>query len=254
MEKIKIIFSPTNNKPYYIIDKPSGLPTAPLSADDKNNLVHLLSDIHPEILQVKGKKEIEHGLIHRLDTVTSGLVIVAANQQCYEDLCNLQKDNKITKSYSAVCKFSSGNFEGFPDNPVIETIKKAIFNKECISFTVSSYFRYFGLHNSQVRPVTENSGKAALKKIGKPVLYSTKISIQKYENDFIYVLCRITNGFKHQVRCHLAWCGLPIQGDSIYSEEDKKNAENKIMFSATNISFEYPRGDLNSYDRKDTWT
>ena len=38
------------------------------------------------------------------------------------------------------------------------------------------------------------------------------------------------------------------------SDSDKKNAENMHKFSATSVSFEYPRGDLNSYDRKDTWT
>jgi 23S rRNA-/tRNA-specific pseudouridylate synthase len=32
----------------------------------------------------------------------------------------------------------------------------------------------------------------------------------------VQVVCRITEGFRHQVRCHLAWVGLPVVGDETY--------------------------------------
>lgn len=249
---IEIIKEPTENKPYLIIYKPSGLPSAPINEQDKNNAFSQAAQLFPELLQVKGIKEIEHGLLHRIDTVTSGLLIIAASQKCYDFLIEKQRNNQILKTYSAICQFDSNNYEGFP---IIE--KKSSF-KEGESFTISSYFRPFGVGRKEVRPVTVDSNKAALNKIGKQILYQTQVYIKKIINEKeVLVECKITNGFRHQVRAHLAWYGLPIKNDSVYNQiykQDKKNAEEQIMFSATKIEFEYPERDLNSYDRKDTWT
>ena len=246
---IEIIHSPTNEKPFLVIYKPKGLPSAPLFADDFENAFSQAAKLFPELLKVNGKKEIEHGLLHRLDTATDGLMVIAANQECYDFLSNEQKEGRFVKTYSAECEIIPDNAEklgGFP--PDLPALPSAV-----------SYFRAYGEGRKEVRPVTEKSGKAALSKLGKSKLYTTEIEIKKISENKAHAVCRITEGYRHQVRCHLAWAGYPVCGDSLYNSncskvsEDKKNAEN-LLFSATAISFEYPRGDLNSYDRKDTWT
>lgn len=248
---IKILHSPTSEKPFLVINKPKGLASAPLSTTDKDNALSQAVELYPELLNVHGKKEIEYGLLHRLDTATDGLMVIAASQECYDFLCEEQRLGHFVKYYQAKCDILPDNAKdlgGFP--PFNET--------DSVELSLSSYFRPYGEGRKEVRPVTEESGKSALSKIGKQKLYNTNIRILKMDPDSktAFVECFITEGYRHQVRCHLAWAGLPVRGDLLYNalfSSGIKKAEN-LLFSATKISFEYPRGDLNSYDRKDTWT
>ena len=253
MERIKIIHEPTVEKPFLVLDKPKGLPSAPLKEDDFDNAFSQAAELFPQLLNVHGKKEIEHGLLHRLDTATDGLIVIAASQECYDFLSREQEEERFIKTYTAECDINTENADalgGFPPEQPDFTDSK---------IKAVSYFRPYGQGRKEVRPVTENSGKAALSKLGKAKLYTTEIEITKISEIKVRAICHISQGFRHQVRCHLAWAGFPVCGDTLYNanvrnmDEDKKNAE-KLLFSASAISFEYPRGDLNSYDRKDTWT
>ena len=238
-EQIKLIHEPDSQKQYLIIDKPAGLPSAPLNKDDKENAFSQAAALYPQILNVQGKKSVEHGLLHRLDTATSGLMIIAATQECYDFLQVKQKQGKIIKTYTAECELQNKDyFEGQ-------------------TFTIQSYFRAYGPGRKEVRPVTKDSNKAALQKVEKPVLYTTQVQIKKIDKvkNTALVECTITNGYRHQIRCHLAWYGLPIINDFVYNPQAKnKKSTEGMHFCATKIQFEYPEGDLNSYVRKNTWT
>ena len=253
--KIEVIKAPTAEKPFLVINKPKGLASAPLTQDDFDNALSQALELFPELRSVHGKKEIEYGLLHRLDTATDGLMVIAASQECYDFLIEEQREGRFIKYYQAECDINPDNGQqlgGFPPQPADLSLQGLAPNK---SFTLSSYFRPFGQGRKEVRPVTAQSGKAALSKLGKEKLYTTQVTIKELNKkaDTVIVECRITEGYRHQVRCHLAWAGLPVSGDLLYNSGIKK-AENELKFSATKISFEYPRGDLNSYDRKDTWT
>ncbi len=267
--QIEILKKPTAEKPFLVIYKPKGLASAPLEADSSDNALSQAVELFPELKNVHGKKEIEYGLLHRLDTATDGLMVIAATQDCYDFLSLEQREGRFIKYYEAECDILSENAKelgGFPPLPL--QVKKDLSlrvqkdlslrgvqaTKQTISLT--SFFRPYGEGRKEVRPVTEESGKAALSKLGKQKLYTTSISITKISDDkkTVFVECKITEGYRHQVRCHLAWAGLPVRGDLLYnSNSGIKKAEN-LLFSATRISFEYPKGDLNSYVRKDTWT
>lgn len=240
--QIKILNTPSETSPFLIIYKPSKLPSAPLSSDDKNNALSLAAEMYPEILEVKGRKEIEHGLLHRLDTETSGLMIIALTQECFDFLDNEQKCDRIQKFYSAECDiFTKEDFEkqeGFPPKNNFEI-------KEGNAFTVSSYFRYFGLKNKEVRPVTNESSKIILKKIGKPKIYSTEISIKKIEGKTCKVECKITNGFRHQVRTHLAWIGLGVKNDKLYNPN---TTDDNMKFKASKLIFDFPKDVQNIFE------
>ena len=49
-EQIKVIHEPTSHKPYLIIDKPAGLPSAPLTENDKENAFSKAAELFPQIL------------------------------------------------------------------------------------------------------------------------------------------------------------------------------------------------------------
>ena len=226
MEKIKYIHKSSENEPFIVVYKAKGIPSAPLAENDES-VVTLVKADFPEIMNVHGKKEIEGGLLHRLDTATDGLLLIAVNQEFYDDLIQQQKNGTFVKSYKSECDFVKdycSKKDGFSEH-------KIKLNAEN---TVTSKFRYFGQNNSEVRPVTEESGKAALKKcIQKD--YSTKIKITS-ENGKYFADCSIEEGFKHQVRCHLAWCGFPVSGDKVYNVEENLCGE-EMKFSAYKIEF-----------------
>ncbi len=249
-EQIKVIHELTSQKPYLIINKPAGLPSAPLNEDDKENAFSQAAALYPQILNVQGKKTIEHGLLHRLDTATSGLMIIAATQECYDFLQNEQRQGRIIKTYTAECELCDATRNDEWPPVVFELVERA-------SFTIQSYFRAYGPGRKEVRPVTNDSNKAALQKVEKSVLYTTQVQIKKIDKDknTALVECTITNGYRHQIRCHLAWYGLPIINDVVYNPQAKnKKSTEQMHFCATKIQFEYPEGDLNSYVRKNTWT
>ena len=254
-EEITVIHEASPQKPYLIIDKAAGLPSAPLNENDINNAFYQAAKLYPQLLKVQGKKAVEHGLLHRLDTATSGLMIIAATQECYDFLQEEQKQGRIIKTYTAECNLQTA----FPEQKIAVPEKKIVVPElvEGASFTIQSYFRAYGPGRKEVRPVTLQSNKAALQKVEKQVLYTTEVLIKEinHEKNTALVECTITKGYRHQIRCHLAWYGLPIINDLVYNPlaKNKKSTE-EMHFCATKIQFEYPEGDLNSYVRKNTWT
>lgn len=251
---IEVLKEPDSDKPFLVIYKPKGLASAPLNENDIDNALSQAAELFPQIKDVQGKKAIEYGLLHRLDTATDGIMVIAATQECYDFLSQEQREGRFVKYYQAECDILPDNTKHLGGFPPALSLQGALATKQ----TISSYFRPYGEGRKEVRPVTEESGKAALSKIGKLKLYTTNIEIlkQDLESKTAFVECCIKEGYRHQVRCHLAWTGYPVRGDLLYNADYSsgiKKAEN-LLFSATKISFEYPRGDLNSYDRKDTWT
>ncbi len=237
MQKIKFIHGPSETEPFVVIQKAAGLPSAPLTENDSENAFSMAAEYYPELRAINGKKPIEHGLIHRLDTATEGLILIAATQEFYDFMQIEQNEGRFVKTYRAECNITKNNTEilgSFPANPV----QNLIADKENKTFSVESYFRNFGEGKKLVRPVTENSGKAALKKMGRTKLYKTTISLN-YSDTFetLEAICRIQSGYRHQVRCHLAWCNIPVIGDPLYNAI---KTSSQMQFFATGLEFKNP--------------
>lgn len=238
MQKIKIIHFACKEEPYYIVFKPEGIPSAPLSKNDSNNVLNYVSEKFNEVLFIKGKKEIEGGLLHRLDTATSGLIMIASTQDFYDYMINEQNNNRFLKKYSAQCVFFPNNtniIEGFP----VKNFNELYLNKKG---EIKSLFRSYGKGSKSVRPVLENASKIILKKTSNK-LYKTNIIINSDDSltkvgSIFNVECSISQGFRHQVRAHLAWSGLPIIGDKLYNGYNSFNE--KLEFCATGLEFFNP--------------
>lgn len=233
---IEIISDSSDENPFLVIYKPRGLPSAPLFEGDDSALTQAVQ-IHPEIKEILGRKKIEYGLIHRIDTETEGLVLIATNQESYDSILSSQDSNQFEKYYHAICEI---NFQedlnlinGFA--PRENNLQDILFEKNIL--TLKSKLRYFSKNRSEVRPVTEKSNLAAKKKcIDK--IFETKIEILNIDriHSTVEIKANIKKGFKHQVRCHLAWQGLPILGDKIYNS----NPQCDFMFKAYSIKFPHP--------------
>lgn len=245
MGKISVFFEDKERYPFIIVDKPRGLASAPLKEGDDSALTQAL-DLFPEIRNVHGKKEVEYGLCHRIDTDTRGLILIALTQDFYDYIQRLQDEEKFIKIYKALCRFDPdcGSVEnGYPFKPFYASV-----DDETFEASVSSYFRPYGPKRAMVRPVSEESGKYSLKKAGN-VSYETKMSFKKIDGENYVAQCRITKGYRHQVRCHLSWCGFPIHGDKIYEPLYKEGDD--FCFTAVGLEFTLPSGDLFSVRMED---
>ncbi|AIW90250.1 hypothetical protein JO41_10920 [Treponema sp. OMZ 838] len=229
--------------------------------------------------QVRGKKAIEAGLLHRLDTDTRGLVLFAKDQAVYDFLAARQEAGQIIKTY---CAFVEPN--GAPeiddgygfDATELSTLKELsavqrgiaaqeqVVVQERIAaqlpLTLESQFRNFGPGAKRVAPVFP--GSRHYKKDGR--LYTTVIeavdilpspidgndAVPQTAYEFrpspplIRVRCRLSRGYRHQVRAHLASAGLPIAGDPLYAlqgaEAQPEAAPVSLQLYAVSLEFPDP--------------
>ena len=205
------------NSDLLAVYKPKGLPTVPLRNKEGDSLLREIASDYPEVARVKAEKEWEGGIIHRLDTPTSGIVIAARNDETYQYLINAQKNNLIVKYYIARTSPRSELLPGFEPFPYTFRVS---------TLEIASYFRPYGERGASVRPVLNNH------RYIKGIIYTTKANRTSEPNTFE---CIITRGFRHQIRCHLSWSGNPIIGDDRYG-----GAENEdLLLEAVKVELPY---------------
>lgn len=208
---------------YLLLYKPPRIHSAPGKG---KSLTEWLAEEIPETGKFESN---ERGLVHRLDYETQGLVLFAANQKIFEILKKEQARGSLVKEYGALVSKTRDRPEGFP-----------LFNDELLSKEfpkhIQSSFRPYGPGRKEVRPVF----KAPLPEISDPRLYDTEILGQNLSSrEGIWGLSlRIKKGFRHQLRCHLAWAGFPIINDPLYGGE--KTGKGFLALRAEAIEFEDP--------------
>jgi len=238
MTRLPVICHETED--FAVVFKPPRMHTAPIGqdaplkrdGDENGSLLDWYAKLFPPVMELSGKKEIEGGLIHRLDFETQGLVLFAKNRHALENILLQQKQGKFIKEYGAVCLKS----EPKPDS--------AQFDVSAVPpLIIESYFRPYGPGRKQVRPVTKEKLKG--KEIAKDggAYYKTEIiGIEKKENDGQEVLyhftVRLKRGFRHQIRCHLAWAGFPVLNDPLYGSGDVNGF---LALRATALFFDDPK-------------
>jgi len=200
---------------FAVLFKPPRMHCAPLRPDDRDTLLHRYAELFPPALELRGRKEGEGGLVHRLDFETSGLVLVAKNQKSLDNLTEQQATGNFVKEYGAICRNVAALPAGFPPEP------GRFQGRDCTTFgglIMESFFRPFGPGRKQVRPAVNSAHRETAKDHGN--FYRTEIlSVTKPPNtpsDCFRFAVKLKRGFRHQVRCHLAWIAHPILNDPLY--------------------------------------
>jgi len=188
---------------FLVVFKPAEIPTVPLKTEKKVTLLEIVAKTNPEILDVKGFHPWEGGVLHRLDTATRGLVLIAKNQGFFDFMKEQQYEGKFVKEYFAKLSSLGHSEKSWPVCP---------FSFKEGQICISSYFRAFGKNRAEVRPASSPTEKNATQ-----TTYDTMVKLISKDE----VLCQISKGFRHQIRCHLAWMGHPIKGDFLYSEKQE---------------------------------
>ena len=169
------------SKDFLIVDKQAGMVVHPGAGNHQNTLLNALLFKFPEL-----EKLPRAGIIHRLDKETSGLMIIARNQNSYKNLSEQISERLVKRTYQA---FAVGNISrsGKIEEPV-------------------------GRHprNRQKQAVTEK-GKYAL----------TRYSVLKKYGNYTHLEVNLETGRTHQIRVHMSHIGFPLIGDALYGRKKR---------------------------------
>jgi 23S rRNA pseudouridine1911/1915/1917 synthase len=217
---------------YAVVYKPPLMFSAPLGTEFKATLLGWYARRCPAVLGPAGGKKGEGGLLHRLDFETEGLVLFAKTQGAYDSLRSQQAAGDFVKEYLAVTSPPSpegkGPLPGFPPPPKFDPPPAGI-EFPGPGASIESFFRPWGPGRKAVRPVTVDRipGKSFKIAADRGKAYRTEILSVKDPGAVsgagggeapslrIFII-RIRRGFRHQIRCHLAWIGEPILYDTLY--------------------------------------
>jgi 23S rRNA pseudouridine1911/1915/1917 synthase len=209
--------------------KPPFMHSAPLGLRRADTLFEWYARIYPPVLS-------EGALIHRLDYETEGLVLVGKNQAALDALLLGQRQGLIVKEYSALTGLKAGGSPppGFPPPPFRELPPG--------SFWIRSFFRPWGPGRKAVRPA-EALSSGGRKEItgdqGRP--YATEVLAWEEGEGGACFHLRLKRGFRHQIRCHLSWIGMPVRRDTLYGAEEPAESGRPFALRSRLISFPDPR-------------
>jgi 23S rRNA pseudouridine1911/1915/1917 synthase len=168
----------------------------------------------PEVGELSGRNKGEGGLLHRLDYETHGIMLIARSKFGMEVLLERQEQGKIIKEYNALAFETKIALPGFPkEKPELQQGK---------TIEIACAFRPYGKGRKAVRPVLIGGAKSN----EREKLYLTEVLESKLTPTFgsmgaglgncLSLKLRISKGFRHQIRCHLAWLGMSILNDALY--------------------------------------
>ena len=197
-----------------VVNKPSGMLTHPTSVEISGTLVNALLFKYGENLSdING--EFRRGILHRLDRNTSGLLMIAKNNEAHEYLVNSMQNGMITKKYLAVVK--------------------GVVNED--EFTID-------------KPIGRNPNqpqKMGVFESGKSARSVIKV-IERFE-DATLVEVRLITGRTHQIRVHMSSIGHPVYNDTLYGFGKMKIKTEEQVLQSYQLIFPRPfNGELISLE------
>ena len=176
-----------------VINKPAGIIMHPGAGNYDKTLVNALVNYNKNSLSNIGD-ELRPGIVHRIDKNTSGLVVIAKNNETHENLSKQFNDHSITRIYQLLIWGKLRPSSGRIDTYITRSSK-----------------------NRQLMEVSRSKGKRAITN------YKT---IEIFENDktptLSLVECKLETGRTHQIRVHMTYMGNSIVGDNKYKKKYKK--------------------------------
>lgn len=174
-----------------VLDKPAGLPSVALKGAGGDSLAARIARRFPECASLGTAGEA--GLVHRLDTGTSGLLLAARTAEAHAALRAQFRAHAVVKEYRAL---------------VAGRLDRALRIDAPI-----------GQHRSAVRRVRAiESADRARRYASREA--STEVTPERVFATATLVRARTTTGARHQIRVHLASIGHPLVGDPLYGSAE----------------------------------
>lgn len=184
-----------------VVDKPADLVVHPAPSHRGETLVELLAGI------AGGGETARPGIVHRLDKGTSGLMIVARDEQAHLALAAQVKGREVEREYLALVEGALESRSGTIDAPL-------------------------GRHRRRrTRMAVRGSGQREAR---------THFEVEEVLSADTLVRARLDTGRTHQIRVHFAAIEHPVAGDPEYGTRGRHGLRRQFLHAAR-ISFRHPR-------------
>jgi len=190
-----------------VIDKPAGLVVHPAPGHARGTLVNALLHHCRDLAGIGGV--LRPGIVHRLDRGTSGVLVVAKHDAAHAGLAAQFKDHSIERVYCALVRGVPGAESG--------RIERAI-----------------GRHPTDRKRMSVHT------RAGRAALTEWRV-VRRFPRAQVTLLeVRPGTGRTHQIRVHLASCGLPIVGDTVYGRGAEQLGLARPALHAAVLGFTHP--------------
>lgn len=189
-----------------VVNKPKGMVVHPAYGNYDNTLVNgLMYHCKDKLSGINGV--MRPGIVHRIDKNTSGLLIVAKNDNAHNLLSQQIKAHSFTREYEAVVYGNIKQDSGTVDAPI-------------------------GRHpvKRKQMAVTNIASRNAV----------THYEVLKRFGDFTYLRLRLETGRTHQIRVHMSYIGHPVAGDDVYGPKKVITELGGQCLHARKIGFIHP--------------
>lgn len=187
-----------------IINKPFDIISHPTNKIRSNTVVNFLINRYENLPSLYGHDRV--GIVHRLDKDTSGLMIIALNENSMLKLKEMFKNREIIKKYRAIVIGKMPKKEGIIEGYITRSIK----NRKLMMLS--------------------DTGKYA----------KTTYELKDYNDGFSYVELNLHTGRTHQIRVHLSSMSHPILGDKDYNSSKTKFNVKRQLLQAFYLEFHHP--------------
>lgn len=188
-----------------VVYKPQGMVVHPSAGHYDGTLVNALLYHLDDLSGING--EIRPGIVHRIDKDTSGLLMVAKNDQAHNNLAGQLKDKTVKRQYVALVHGKIPHKKGTVDAPIGRS--------------------------------SDDRKKYAVTDNGKDAVTHFDV-LETFGEDYTLISCRLETGRTHQIRVHMNYIDFPIAGDPLYGPSKTLEGNGQFLHAKT-IGFNHPR-------------
>lgn len=213
-----------------VINKPVGLTVHPGAGNPDGTMVNALLAHCPDSLSGVGGVA-RPGIVHRIDKDTSGLLIVAKNDEAHKALAAQLEDRSLSRRYRAFVWGLPNPAQGTIDAPIGRDPK----NRQRMTVVYPTHMR--GVDDDSGGPALPPQGKEAVTHYALVEAYGTLVSL---------VECKLQTGRTHQIRVHMKHIGHSLIGDATYGSRKKLQLKHSNEEMVTALR-EFSRQALHAY-------
>lgn len=190
-----------------VVNKAQGMVVHPAPGNYNGTLVNALLYHCKDLSSINGV--IRPGIVHRIDKDTSGILVIAKNDDAHNKLSEQLKDHSMKREYYALIEGRLKNNDGTIDKPLGRCKKDRL--------------------------------KIGIIEDGKRAVTHYEV-VERY-NGYTLVKCVLETGRTHQIRVHMASIGFPLVGDPLYGFKRQKFKLDGQVLHARTLGFIHPRTD-----------
>lgn len=187
-----------------VVNKAQGMVVHPSAGHTSGTLVNALMYHIKDLSGINGV--LRPGIVHRIDKDTSGLLMIAKNDDAHIKLAEELKDKKSLRKYWAIVHGNLPNDRGVIEAPIGRSEK--------------------------------DRKKQAVTAKGKPAV--TRFHVLERFGNYTLVELQLETGRTHQIRVHMAYIGHPVAGDEVYGPRKTLKGHGQFLH-ARMLGFTHPK-------------